>query len=54
MVDFPSDNKWMFNREFEQMKMKIDALERKVYWLEEWKKNREEKEVQQYYKNKNA
>ena len=38
----------------EQMKMKIDALERKVYWLEEWKKNREEKEVQRYYKNKNA
>ena len=54
MVDFPSDDKWTFNREFSMMKKKIDALERKVYWLEEWKRSCKEKEVQQYYKNKNA
>ena len=54
MIKFPSDDKWTFNREFEQMKKKINALERKVYWLEEWKKKHLEKETQEYYKNKNA
>ena len=48
------DKQWHFERELEKLKKKIDALEKKVYWLEEWKKNCKEKELQQYYKNKDA
>lgn len=48
------DKQWHFERELEKLKKKVDELERKVHWLEEWKKNCKEKELQQYYKNKNA
>ena len=48
------DKQWNFEREWEKLKKKVDYLERKVYWLEKWKGEMKEKELQQYYKNKDA
>jgi hypothetical protein len=46
------DDKWTFNREWNLMKKRVDDLERKVYWLERWKSEMKEKQIQQEYKDK--
>ena len=47
------DDKWRFDREWEEMKKRVDKLERDVYWLDRYKKDQEEKEYRKKYKNDN-
>ena len=47
------DEKWRFNRDWEEMKKRVDKLEKDVYWLDRFKRDQEEKERQREYKNDN-
>ena len=44
------DKKWRFEREWEQLKKRVDTLERQVYWLRKFKDDVEEKERIRYYR----
>jgi hypothetical protein len=45
------DPSWHFAREWEEMKKRVERLERKVYWLEQYKKQQEEEIYKNDYKN---
>ncbi len=47
------DNKWHFDREWEQLKKRVDALEREVYWLRKFKDDCENKERAKELRNNN-
>ena len=52
MPNYDTDDKWRFNLEWNEIKKRMDQLERRVYWLEDYKKKQEEKATQDYYRNK--
>ena len=52
MPTYAQDDKWTFDYEWKQMKARIDTLEKRLYRLERFKATTEEKEIQNYYKNK--
>ena len=52
MPSYAQDNKWTFDREWNEMKKRVDQLEKKVRQLEDYKKKQEEKQTQDYYRNK--
>ena len=47
------DKKWHFDREWEQLKKRVDTLESQVYWLRKFKDDVEEKERIKAEKEKN-
>ena len=46
------DDKWVFNIQWNEMKKRMDTLERKVHWLEDYKRKQDEKEIQNLYKKR--
>jgi hypothetical protein len=53
MPTYAQDDKWRFDVEWKQMKARMDKLEKEVYWLEDYKKKQEEKEIQNLHKKRN-
>lgn len=49
MPTYAQDNKWAFDYEWKQMKARIDTLEKRLYRLERFKAEVEEKEIQRKY-----
>ena len=47
-------SEWIFKRDWEEIKKRMDELEKRVYWLEEYKKKQLEKEIKNLYKNKDC
>lgn len=47
-------SEWVFQRDWEEMKKRMNELEKRVYWLEDYKKKQCEKETQNLYKTKNV
>ena len=47
------DDKWEFNIQWSEMKKRMDRLEKKVYWLEDYKRKQDEKEIQNLFKKRN-
>ena len=47
------DEKWRFNRDWEEIKKRVDKLEKDVFWLDRFKRDQEEKERQRENKNDN-
>ena len=45
------DPSWHFDLEWKEMKKRVDRLERKVYWLERYKKQQEEEKYKNDIKN---
>ena len=39
------DPMWHFAREWEQMKKRVEKLEREVYWLNKFKDKKEDEEI---------
>jgi len=49
MPNYAQDDKWTFNVQWIQMKKRMNELEKKVYWLEDYKRKQEEREAQRLY-----
>ena len=49
MPNYAQEDKWAFDYEWKQMKARIDTLEKKLYWLERFKAEVQEKEIQRKY-----
>jgi chromosome segregation ATPase len=52
MPNYAQDDKWRFDLEWSEIKKRVDQLEKKVRQLEDYKKKQEEKQTQDYYRNK--
>ena len=50
MPNYVTDDKWRFDYEYKKLKKKVDSLERKIYWLEDYKKKQQEKEYRDKHK----
>ena len=49
MPTYAQDDKWTFDYEWKKMKARMDKLEKQVYWLERFKAEVQEKEIQRKY-----
>ena len=52
MPNYAQDDKWKFDYEWNKMKERLESLEKRLYWLEDYRKKQEEKQVQGHYRNK--